>query len=50
MCGSVRVGERIQRMKWNNEVKAAGRRKEALAACSEEAKERFMEAYRGERG
>ena len=35
-------------MWWNNEVKAAVRRKEVLAASDEEAKEKCMEAYRQE--
>ena len=52
VCGSVRVGERTQRLWWNDEVKAAVRWKEAawklLAANGEEAKERPMEGYRVE--
>ena len=36
-------------MWWNGEVKAAIRRKEVSAASDEEAKERCMEAYKGER-
>ena len=49
---SVRVGgKNPKNVWWNNEVKGAVRRmeatwKEVLAACDEEAKERFMEAYR----
>ena len=54
-CGSVRVGGRNPKsVQWNVEVKTAVRRKEAawkevLAASHEEAKEKFMEAYREER-
>ena len=51
VCGSVRMGERTQSVWWNNEVKSAVRRKEAvwkevLAPSDEEEKERCMEAYR----
>ena len=46
--------ERTKRVLWNDEIKAAVRRKEApwkevLAASDEEAKERCMEAYREEK-
>ena len=49
VCGSVRVGGKNPKsMWWNNEVKAAVRRrdyawKDALAASNEEAKEGCME-------
>ena len=52
---SVRVGEKNSKsVWWNDEIKAAARRKEAawkgaLAARDEETKERCMEAYRGEK-
>ena len=52
LCGSVRVGGKNPKSEWwNDEIKAAVRRKEAswkevLAAKDEEAKERCMEAYR----
>ena len=51
VCGSVRVGGKNPKsVWWNDEVKAVVRRKEALAASYEEAKERCMEVYRkGER-
>ena len=55
VCGSVRVGRKnLKSVWWNDEIKAAARRKEAarkevLAASDEEAKERCMEAYREER-
>ena len=47
--GERRVGERIQSVWWNDEIKATVRRKEAawkgvLAASDEETKERYMEA------
>ena len=46
----VRVGgKRPKSVWWNDEVKAAFRRKEVLAASDEEAKERCMEAYREEK-
>ena len=56
VCGSVRVkGKNSKGVWWNNEVKAAVRRKEAawkevLATSNEEAEERCMEAYRQEKG
>ena len=52
VCGSMRVGGKNPRsVWWNDEVKAAVRRKgdagkEVLAASDEEAKERCMGAYR----
>ena len=52
MCGSVRVGgKNPNSVRWNNEIKAALRRKEAawkvvLAASDEENKERCMKEYR----
>ena len=50
VCGSVRVGGKNPKsVWWNDEVKAAVRRKEALAASDGEAKERCMEAYREEK-
>ena len=55
VCGSVRVGGKNPKsVWWNDEIKAAVRRKEAawkevLAASDKEAKERFIEAYREEK-
>ena len=55
MCGSVRVeGNNPKSVWWNDEIKAAVRRKEAawkevLAASNEEAKERCMEVYKEEK-
>ena len=55
VCGSVRVeGKNPKRVWWNDEIKAAVRRKEAgwkgvLTASDEETKERCMEAYREKR-
>ena len=55
ICSSVRVGENNPKsLWWNDEIKAAVRRKEAawkgvLAASDEETKERCMEAYREEK-
>ena len=55
VCGSVRMGGKNPKsVGWNDEVKAAVRRKEyawkeVLAARDEEAKERLMEAYREEK-
>ena len=52
VCGSVRVGKKNPKsMWWNDEIKAAVKRKEAawkevLAANNEDAKERCMEVYR----
>ena len=52
VCGSVRVGgeEVTQSVWWNDEIKAAVRRKEMLPANDEESKERCMEMYREEKG
>ena len=52
--GSVRVGRKNPKsMCWNDEIKAAVRRKEAdwkvLAASDEKEKERYMEVYREEK-
>ena len=48
--GSVKMGVKNPKsVWWNNEVKDTVRRKELLAACSEEAKERYMEPYREEK-
>ena len=55
VCGSVRVGGKNPKsVWWNDDIKAAFRRKEAvwkevLAASDEEAKERCMETYREEK-
>ena len=49
VCGSVRVGERTQRVWWNDEIKAAIRRNELLVVSDEETKERCMEEYREEK-
>ena len=55
VCGSVRVeGKNPKSMWWNDEIKAAVRRKEAgwkgvLVASDEETKERCMEVYRKEK-
>ena len=50
VCGSVKVGGKTRSVWWNDEVKAAVRRKEALAARDEEAKRvGYIEAYKGER-
>ena len=55
LCGSVRVwGKNSKRVKWNDEIKDAVRRKEdawkeELAASGEETKERCIEAYREEK-
>ena len=55
VCGSVRVGEKNQkRVWWNDEIKAAVRRKEAtwkgvMAASDEETKESYMVSCRGEK-
>ena len=55
VCGSARMGENNPKyVWWNNEIKAAFRRKEVawkqvLAASDEKAKERCMEAYREEK-
>ena len=52
VCGSVRVeGKNPKSVWWNDEIKAAVRRKEdawkrVLAASDEENKERCMEVYR----
>ena len=52
VCGSVRVGGKNSKsMRWNDEIKAAVRRKETawkevLAASEEEEKESCMEVYR----
>ena len=35
VCGLVRVGEKLQRVWWNDEMKTAVRRKEVLAASDE---------------
>ena len=49
VCGSVRVGGKNPKsVWWNNEVKAAVRRMEVLAARDEKAKERCMEPYKEE--
>ena len=51
VCGSVRIGGKNQEgVWWNEEIKAAVRRKEAswkgvLAASDEDTRERCMEAY-----
>ena len=37
-------------MWWNNEVKAAVKRREGLAANDEDAKKRCMETYKEEKG
>ena len=56
VCGLVRVrGKNPKRVWWNDEIKAAVRRKETawkevITASDEEAKERYMEAYRKEKG
>ena len=43
VCGSMRIrGKNPKSVWWNDEVKAAVRRKEVLAASDEEAKERCM--------
>ena len=54
VCGSVRVGRKTPKSAWwNNEIKAAIRRKKAawkgMLAASDETKERCMEAYREEK-
>ena len=50
VCGSVRVGGKNPKsVWWNDEIKAAVRRKEVLGASYEETKERYMEAYREEK-
>ena len=55
VSGSVKVGENNPKnVWWNNEIKAAIRKmkptwKEELTACTVEAKERCMEAYREEK-
>ena len=55
VCGSVRVGGKNPKsVWWNDEIKAAGRRKEAawkgvFAASHKETKERCMEAEREEK-
>ena len=50
MCGSVKAeGKNPKSVWWNDEVKAAVRRKEELAASNEETKERCMEVYREEK-
>ena len=55
VCSSVRVGGKNPKgVLWNDEIKAAVRRKEdawkgVLAASDEETKERCMEAYREEK-
>ena len=55
VCGSVRVGGKNPKcVWWNDEIKAAVRRKEAawklvLGASDEETKERCTEAYREEK-
>ena len=56
MCGSVRGGEgkNTKNVSWNDEVKAAIRRKEAtwtyvFTTSDEESKERCMEVYREEK-
>ena len=51
VCGSVRVGGKNPKSEcWNEEIKAAVRRKEVLVAASdEETKERGMEAYKEEK-
>ena len=48
------MGQKTQRVWWNDEIKTAVMRKEAtwkgeLAASDEETKERCMEAYREEK-
>ena len=53
VCGSVRVGGKEPKVWWNDEIKAAVRRKEAtwkwvLAVNDEETKERCMKAYKEE--
>ena len=49
VCSSVKVGGKNPNfVLWNGEVNAAVRRKEVLTASDEEAKERYMEAYREE--
>ena len=40
------MGNNPKNVWWNDEIKAAVRRKEVLAARIDEAKERYMEAYR----
>ena len=55
VCCSVRVGEKnLKSVRWNDNIKAAVKRKEAgwkrlLAASNEETKGRCMEAYREEK-
>ena len=51
VCGLVRGEGRKNPMSvwWNNEVKAAVRRKVVLGASDEESKERCMEVYREEK-
>ena len=50
VCGSVIVGGKNPKSVWyNDEVKAAVRRKEVLPASDEEVKERCMEKYREEK-
>ena len=48
------MGERTQSVWWNDEIKAGVMRKEAawkvLAASSEEAKEKCMEAHKEKKG
>ena len=50
VCSSVRVeGKNKKNVRWNDEVKAAVRRKEVLAGSDEEAKERSIDEYREEK-
>ena len=47
VCGSVRVrGENPKNTWWNNQVKAAVKRKKALGARDEDARERCLEVYK----
>ena len=49
-AGEMGNGRMCKRNVWqNDEIKAAVRRKEVLAASNEEAKERCMEAYEEEK-
>ena len=50
MCGSVRVGDvNPKSVWWNDWVKAAVIRKEALGARDEDARERCLEVYKEEK-
>ena len=49
VCGSVGLDGNPESMWWNNQVKAAVKRKEVFGARDEEARERCLEVYKEEK-